>query len=152
MVLVSLLESPGWESQWDLFTKVQKKLLSRNFPGGSDGKESTCQFRRPWLNSWVRMIPWRREWLPISVFLPEGFHGRRTLAGHRPWGLKRSDTTEHVQKVIIGYTVRLFSLSNTFYNCFLFLAFVSFSFPIQNQLFELLPGWFASFLGHLLLL
>ena len=33
------------------------------FPGGSDGKESTCQWRRHkrrWFDPWVRKIPWRR--------------------------------------------------------------------------------------------
>ena len=33
------------------------------------------QCRRPRFNSWVRKIPWRREWQPTSVFLPEEFHG-----------------------------------------------------------------------------
>ena len=35
------------------------------FPGGASGKESPCQCRRHkgWgFNSWVRKIPWRREW------------------------------------------------------------------------------------------
>ena len=26
-------------------------------------------------------IPWRRKWQPTSVFLPEEFHGQRSLAG-----------------------------------------------------------------------
>ena len=32
-------------------------------------------------NSWVRKIPWRREWQPAPVFLPE-FHGQRSLSGY----------------------------------------------------------------------
>ena len=24
-----------------------------------------------WFDPWVRKIPWRREWLPTPVFLPE---------------------------------------------------------------------------------
>ena len=43
------------------------------FPGGSAGKESACQCRRPQFDSWVTKICWRRERLPISVFL--GFRG-----------------------------------------------------------------------------
>ena len=27
------------------------------------------QFKRPWFNSWVRKIPWRRDRLPTPVFL-----------------------------------------------------------------------------------
>ena len=30
------------------------------FPGGSDGKESACQCRRPEFDAWVGKIPWRR--------------------------------------------------------------------------------------------
>ena len=41
-------------------------------------------------------IPWRREWLPIPVFLPGEFHGQRNLVGYSPWGRKESDTTERL--------------------------------------------------------
>ena len=33
------------------------------------------EFRRPGLSPWVRKIPFRREWLPTAVVLPEEFHG-----------------------------------------------------------------------------
>ena len=33
----------------------------------------------------VKKIPWRREWLPIPVFLLRGFHGQRSLVGCSPW-------------------------------------------------------------------
>ena len=52
------------------------------------------QCRRPRFNSWVRKIPWRREWQPTSVFLPKEFHGQRSLVGHSPWGHEELDTTE----------------------------------------------------------
>ena len=31
---------------------------------------------------WFGKNPWRREWLPIPVFLPGEFHGQRRLAGY----------------------------------------------------------------------
>ena len=31
------------------------------------------------VSSWVRKIPWRREWLPTPVFVPGEFHGQRSL-------------------------------------------------------------------------
>ena len=68
--------------------------LRAGFPGGSDGKESACQCRRPGFNSWVGKIPWRRERLPTPVFLPGEFHGQRSLVDYSPWGYKESDTTE----------------------------------------------------------
>ena len=39
------------------------------FPGGSVGKESTCQCRRHRFNPWVRKITWRRKKQPTPVFL-----------------------------------------------------------------------------------
>ena len=39
----------------------------------------------PWIperlefDPWVGKIPWRRKWQPIPAFLPEKFHGQRTL-------------------------------------------------------------------------
>ena len=39
-----------------------------------------------------REDPWRREWLPIPVFLLGEFHGQRSLAGYSLWGLKESET------------------------------------------------------------
>ena len=39
------------------------------FPGGSSGKESVCQCRRPkrcGFDPWVRMNPWSRKWHPFQ--------------------------------------------------------------------------------------
>ena len=33
------------------------------------------------LDPWMGNIPWRRKWQPTPVFLPEKFHGQRSLAG-----------------------------------------------------------------------
>ena len=54
-------------------------------PGGSDGKESTCNAGDL---GWED--PWRRAGQPTPVFLPGEFHGQRSLAGYSPspWGVK----------------------------------------------------------------
>ena len=39
------------------------------FPASSAGKRIRVQCRRPWFNSWVRKIPWRRDGRPSPVFL-----------------------------------------------------------------------------------
>ena len=48
--------------------------------------------------TWVQSLrwedPWRREWQPTPIFLPEEFHGQRSLVGYSLWGRKDSDTTE----------------------------------------------------------
>ena len=65
------------------------------FPGGAGSKGFTCHCKRHGFDSWVRKIPWRRKWLPTSVFLPGESHGQRSLAGYSPWGRKELDTAEH---------------------------------------------------------
>ena len=57
------------------------------------GRESACQCRRQEFEPWVRKIPWRREWQPMTVFLPGEFHGQRRLTGYSLWCCKESDTT-----------------------------------------------------------
>ena len=58
------------------------------------GKEFACNAGDRF-NTWVK-IPWIREWLLTPVFLPEEFHGQRSLVGYSPWGCKESDTTEQL--------------------------------------------------------
>ena len=67
------------------------------FPGGANGKELACQFRRHKkleFNPLVRNIPWRRAWQPTPVFLPGESGGKRSLVGYSPWGHEESDMTE----------------------------------------------------------
>ena len=64
------------------------------FPGGSDGKDSACNVRRPGFDPWVGKITWRRKWQPTPVLLPGEFYGQRSLAGYSPWSCKESDTME----------------------------------------------------------
>ena len=47
------------------------------FPGGTSGKEPTCQCRRlkrPGFHPWAGKIPWRKKWQPSPVFLPGESH------------------------------------------------------------------------------
>ena len=54
------------------------------------------QCGRPGFDPWVGKIPWRREWLPTSVFWPGEFHGQRSLAGYSPWGCKELEMTKQL--------------------------------------------------------
>ena len=47
------------------------------------------QCRRPGFNSWIRKIPWRREWQPTPVFFPGESQGQRSLAGYTALGFAR---------------------------------------------------------------
>ena len=42
------------------------------------------QCRRPGFNSWIRKIPWRREWQPTPVFFPGESNEQRSLVGYSP--------------------------------------------------------------------
>jgi len=44
----------------------------------------------------VRKIPWRGEWQPTLVSLPEVTQGQRSLAGYSPWGHKELDIIEQL--------------------------------------------------------
>ena len=41
-------------------------------------------------------IPWRREWQPTPVFLPEKSHGQKSFVGYSPWCPKKSHRTEQL--------------------------------------------------------
>ena len=58
--------------------------LTMCFPGGTSGKEPTCQCRRRKrcrFDPWVGKMPWSREWQPTPVFLAGKFYGQRSLTG-----------------------------------------------------------------------
>ena len=70
--------------------------LSRGFPRGSVVKnppDNSGDTREVGLIL-VGNIPWRKKWQLTPVFLSGKFHGKRSLVGYSPWGLKESDMTE----------------------------------------------------------
>ena len=88
--------SPWFDTSLIINNKYILILLYSSFPGGGNGKEPACQFRRQKrhrFNPWVGKISWRRKWQPTPVFLPWESHGQGRLVGYIPWGRKESDTT-----------------------------------------------------------
>ena len=83
-----LVEGPGSNH----FSSTGPERLG--FPRGPSGKEPICHCRRCRFSPWVGKIPWSRIWQPSPIFLPEKFHGPRSLVGYNPWTCKKSDTTE----------------------------------------------------------
>ena len=65
-------------------------VVVKNPPANARDAGDVCSI------SGSRKIPWRRKWEPIPVFLPGKSHGRKSLVGYSPWGLKESDTTEQL--------------------------------------------------------
>ena len=81
-----------------------------SFPGGSVVK-NLPGMQEPWVDPWVRKVPWKKAWQPTLVFLLRKSHGHRSLAGYSPWGWKGSnmtESTEHIcttrKKYIYQYT------------------------------------------------
>ena len=83
----SISEGKGWV-EGTVLTEECVHLSMSVSPGAiGSGKEPTCQCRRCkrcGVNSWVGKIPWGRKWQPTPVFLPEKFHGQRSLVGYGP--------------------------------------------------------------------
>ena len=52
-------------------------------------KESACKRRKHRFNTQIRKVPWRRKQQLTPVFLPEKYHGQRSLAGCNPQDCKR---------------------------------------------------------------
>ena len=64
-------------------------------------------------HTWVKKIPWKREWQPIAIFLPGKSHGQRSLEGYSPNSGKESDST---QQLSTGHnTILLVSLKSLKY-------------------------------------
>ena len=69
---------------WEIGTDIYMLLCRRS--------RICLQCRRSGFDSWVGKIPWRREWLPIPVFMPAEFCGQRSLAGYIVHEVARSRT------------------------------------------------------------
>ena len=80
-------------------------------PRWHSGEESACHCRkhkRSRFDPWIRRIPWGRKWQRTPVFLPEKFHGQRSLAGYSSWGRKESDMMSdwshtHKENITVPY-------------------------------------------------
>ena len=66
---------------------------SLDFPGGSDGKESTCNVGDLCLIPGLGRSPEGGLGNPLQYSCPENPRGQRSLMGYSPWGHKESDTT-----------------------------------------------------------
>ena len=60
--------------------------ITMGFPGGTSGKEPTCQWRRHRRQSQFlgREDPWKRAWQLCPVSLPGESYGQRNLVGCSP--------------------------------------------------------------------
>ena len=66
------------------------------FPGGTDGKESTCNAGDAGLIPVLERSPGEGNGKPTPIFLPGKSYGQKSLAGYSPCGDKESDMTERL--------------------------------------------------------
>ena len=73
------------------------------FPGGSVGKESTCNAGDLGLIPGSGRSPGEGKGNPLQYSCLENPLGQRSLAGYSPWGHKESDTTKHrkTKKILV---------------------------------------------------
>ena len=69
-------------------------ILLKGFPGGSEGKESTCNLEDLGSIPGLKRSPGGGHGSPLQYSCLEHPHGQRGLAGCRAWGRRESDATE----------------------------------------------------------
>ena len=76
---------------------IKGNFLQKNPPlQKNSSKESACNAGDPgWIPESQR-FPWRGEWQPTPVLLPEESHGQRTLVGYSPLDGKELGTNERL--------------------------------------------------------
>ena len=88
--------------------------MNQGFPGGSDGKESTCSAGD------LGSTPGGGHGNPLPYSCLENPHGQRSLAGYSPWGRKESHTTERLStaqhRSWIKYRIQIPKRVFNFYN------------------------------------
>ena len=92
------------QTQLSYWTPRKQNLLLFTTLWWLSGKESAYNAGDPRFDPWVRKIPWRGEWQPTPVFLPEKSHGQKSLVGYSPWGRRVEhdwDTNIHLQVDIL---------------------------------------------------
>ena len=72
--------------------------ISRNFPGGSDGKASACNVGEPGLIPGLGRYPREGNGNLLQYSCLEKSHEQRSLVGYIPWGHTESNMTERLHK------------------------------------------------------
>ena len=113
-------------------------LKSLGFPGGSDGKESTCSVGDLGSIPGLGRSPGGGRGNPPQYFCLENPHGQRNLAGDSPWGCKELDMTERLRANSNILTYPEFVSTDSFFKKILSVG--------PTLLFVCLPHFFFFFL------
>ena len=88
------------------------------FPGGSDGKESTCNAGDLGLIPGLGRSPGEGNGNPLQYSCLENPHGQRSLVGYSPWGPKESDMTEQLSTAQHMPKTELSKIPEDTFKCF----------------------------------
>ena len=84
-------------NRWDRSSGLGRASLNiSGFPGGSDGKESTCNVGDLGSIAGLERSPGGGHDNPLQYSCLENPHGQRNLVGYSPWGCKELDVTEQL--------------------------------------------------------
>jgi len=78
------------------FLLLIRCYFNKGSPGGSDGRESTCNVGDLGLIPGLGRSPGGGHGNPLQDSCLDSPHGQRTLAGYSPWDCKESDMTERL--------------------------------------------------------
>ena len=78
------------------FNIIKTYTIFTGLPGGSDGKESTCNAGDLGSIPGLGRSPGGRHGNSLQYSCLENPHRERSLAGYSPWGCKESDTAEQL--------------------------------------------------------
>ena len=84
-----------------------KRTWTGDFPGGPDGKKSTCSAGDLGSIPGLGRSPGGGHGNPLQYSCLENPHGQRSLAGYSPWGHKESDTTERPNMALVVWWLRI---------------------------------------------
>ena len=107
----------GWRDGADMEYPVchswNLKPGSLVFPGGSDGKESTCNAGDLGLIPRLGRSPGGGHGNPLQHSCLENPHGQRSLVGYSPGGRKELDMTERLSTVLASEVMLTIPLGST---------------------------------------
>ena len=87
---------PSFSIKAQTFKWLGPAQVTRGFPGGSDGEESSCSAGDPGSIPGLGRSPGEENGNPLQDPCLEKSHGQRSLVGCNPWGSKESGTTERL--------------------------------------------------------
>ena len=76
--------------------EIPGAYVRKGSPGGSDGKETTCNAGDLGSVPGSGRSPGGEHDNPLQYSCLENPHGQKSLAGYTPWGLKELDMTERL--------------------------------------------------------